>query len=65
VDRVEVAKVNVDEAPQLSERYRVEGIPTLLFFQNGKVVDSVVGLASEKELRSKLDKLTAVSKPNS
>ena len=59
VGRVEVAKVNVDEAPQLSERYRVQGIPTLIIFQGGKVVDSVVGLASEKELRSKLDKLTA------
>jgi thioredoxin 1 len=61
VGRVEVAKVDVDEAPQLSERYRVEGIPTLLFFQGGKVVDSVVGLASEKELRAKLEKLTITS----
>jgi thioredoxin 1 len=61
VGRVKVAKVNVDEAPQLSERYRVEGIPTLLFFQGGKVVDSVVGLASEKELRSRLEKLTTAS----
>jgi thioredoxin 1 len=61
VDRVKVAKVNVDEAPQLSERYRVEGIPTLLFISGGKVVDSVVGLASEKELRAKLEKLTITS----
>ncbi len=57
--RATVAKVNVDEASQLASRFRVEGIPTLLFFKNGKLVDSVVGLASEKELRSKLETLLA------
>ena len=57
--RVQVAKLNVDEAPQISDRYRIEGIPTLLFFQNGKVADSVSGLVSEKELRRRLDKLVA------
>jgi len=68
--RVRVAKVNVDAAPQLAERFRVEGVPTLLFFNNGKMVDSLIGLASERELRARLHALTAAtapcgSKPNS
>jgi thioredoxin len=59
--RATIAKVDVDEAAQLAERFRIEGVPTLLFFKDGKVVDSVIGLASEKELRAKLQRLTSPS----
>jgi thioredoxin 1 len=55
--RVKVVKVNVDNATDLAQRYRVEGIPTLMLFQNGNAVDTMVGLVSEKELRGKLEKL--------
>lgn len=57
VGRARVAKVNVDEAPELSERYRIQGVPTLILFQGGKIVDSVVGLAPESALRQKLDRV--------
>jgi thioredoxin 1 len=39
-----ILKVNVDEAPEVSIRYGVQGIPNLTFFKNGKVVDTIVGL---------------------
>ncbi len=43
-NEIKFAKVNVDEAPNLSQRFNIQGIPTLLFFKNGKVVDRIVGL---------------------
>jgi len=41
--RAVVAKLNVDENQATSQRYRVQGIPTLLIFKGGKVVDQIVG----------------------
>ena len=41
--KVTFAKVNTDENPEVPQRYMVMGIPTLLFFKSGKLVDQVVG----------------------
>ncbi len=41
--RAVVAKLNVDENQATSQRYRVQGIPTLLIFKGGKVVEQIVG----------------------
>ena len=51
-----VAKVNTDEDPQWAMRYGVQGIPTLLFIANGKIVHSQVGALPEPALRSTLDR---------
>lgn len=45
-----VAKVNVDDAPRLAERYRITSIPTLLLFKNGEQVRQMVGVQSESTL---------------
>jgi len=36
-------KLNTDENPEVPQRYMVMGIPTLLFFRDGKLIDQVVG----------------------
>ena len=46
-DRLVVAKVNTDEESQLAEAERVEVIPTLILYKNGKAVDSVVNPGSK------------------
>ena len=46
-DRMEVAKINIDEEAQLAETERVEIIPTLILYKNGKAVDSVVNPGSK------------------
>ena len=46
-DRLVVAKVNIDEESQLVEAERVEVIPTLILYKNGKAVDSVVNPGSK------------------
>ena len=47
--------MNVDENPETAARYNITGIPTLLIFKNGQVVDRVVGAASKKAIATKLD----------
>jgi thioredoxin 1 len=44
-------KVNVDEQPELSEKFEVASIPTLLLFKNGKVIANRVGAASKETLK--------------
>lgn len=53
--RIKVAKLNVDENPATANAYHVQGIPTLLIFRGGRVVDRIVGAAPEPLLRGKID----------
>lgn len=59
--RAKVAKVNVDDAPALAQRFGIQGIPTMLIFWNGRVVDQVTGVVPKRELTAKLDKVIAES----
>ena len=52
---VKVVKVNVDHAPGLASRYRVNSIPTLVVFRDGQAKTGTVGLASKSQLRSLLE----------
>ncbi len=54
--KVVVGKLNVDENPNVSFKYQVRGIPTLLLFKGGQVVESIVGLAQKEDLKKVIDK---------
>ena len=43
-DTLEVFKVNVDDHPELAQRYEIRGIPTLLLFQDGALIERIVGV---------------------
>jgi thioredoxin 1 len=53
--KIKVGKLNVDENPTVAGEYRVMGIPTLLFFRSGKLVDKVVGVVPKKALQDKIE----------
>ena len=55
--KVLIGKVDVDACPEISKRYKVRNIPTILFMKNGEVVDKQVGSISEGDLRKKLEAL--------
>ena len=54
-DKVKVGKVDIDKNQNLSFKFNVRAIPTLLFFKNGQVVDQVTGMTSKKDLLGRLE----------
>ena len=54
-DKIEVVKVNVDDADEIAMRYRIMSIPTLLFFKNGQMVDRSVGAMPKSALVDKIN----------
>lgn len=55
--KLKVVKLNTDENPDVASKYRIMGIPTLMFFKNGAAVDQVVGAVPKSQLKSKIDAL--------
>jgi thioredoxin 1 len=55
--RAKIAKLDVDEHQAIASRFNVRSIPTLLFFQNGKVVEQIVGSTPKAVLESRLKAL--------
>ncbi|NQY67216.1 MAG: thioredoxin [Flavobacteriales bacterium] len=53
--KVLVGKVNVDHNPEISAKYGIRNIPTILFIKNGEVVDKQVGAVSKTVLSEKLN----------
>lgn len=54
-DKMEVVKVNVDDADEVAAQYRIMSIPTLLFFKNGQIVDKTVGAMPKADLVAKIN----------
>ena len=57
--KVKVGKLNTDDNPATAMRYSIRGIPTLLLFKGGQVVEQVVGLADKDALKKVIDKHVA------
>jgi thioredoxin 1 len=54
--KVTIGKLNVDENPNTATKFQIRGIPALLLFKGGQVVESVVGLAQKDDLKKVIDK---------
>lgn len=61
VGKVHVYKLNVDENPEISAKYGITGIPTVIIFRNGEVNRQFIGVQPEKVYLSALEELTGVS----
>lgn len=49
-DKLPVGKINIDEQPELTARFEVETIPTLMLFSEGKAVDSIIAPQSRAQV---------------
>jgi len=56
VPDAKIVKVDVDENPELAARYRIDSIPALMVFKNGRVTAQQNGLANLSQLKRLLDK---------
>ena len=57
--KLNVAKLDVDSAPNIAMKYRVSSIPALIFFKDGQPVDQVIGAVPKGALKKKIDAVLA------
>ena len=57
--QLKVGKLNVDDHPAVAQRYGITGIPALLFFHAGKVVDTVVGAVPKRVLQQHVESVVS------
>lgn len=53
--QLKIAKVNVDENPELAQQFGIRSIPTLLVMKDGDVADKMVGASSKAQMQEKLN----------
>lgn len=57
--KMKFMKLNTDENPDIASKYNIMGIPTLMFFKDGRTLDSIVGAVPKQQLKAKIDSLLA------
>ncbi|MFH1509163.1 MAG: thioredoxin [bacterium] len=55
--KVKIGKLNIDENPEISQKYQVMSIPTLIFFHKGENKEQLMGLNRKEDLQKKIDEL--------
>ena len=56
---MKVGKINVDQAPDIAQKYNVMSIPMFAFFKNGEVVETAVGALNKAKLQAIIDRVLA------
>lgn len=56
-DRIKFGRLNTDENPRIPTKYNIMGIPTLLLFKDGKVVDQIVGAVPKTNIEKMVVKI--------
>ena len=57
VDKLKVGKVNVDENPEISMKFGIRSIPTLMVFKNGEVQEQIIGAVPKSEIENAIAKV--------
>ena len=57
IDKVEIAKVDIDEISEVASEFNVMSVPTFILFRDGKEAEKMVGMRPAAEFESKLDEL--------
>ncbi len=55
--RVKIGKLNTDENADIASKYKIMGIPTIMFFKDGEKVDQIVGAVPKQQIKAKIDSL--------
>ena len=57
--RIKIGKVDTEQQQDLAVEYGIRGIPTMLLFSQGQVVDQIVGLKSKRDIKSSFERVAA------
>ena len=55
-DKINVGKINVDENPDLADKFNIKSIPTLIVFKNGEKVEEMPGFRTKAQIVASIDK---------
>ena len=55
--KIKVLKLNTDENPDIASKYKIMGIPTIIFVKSGQEADRIVGAVPKPQLKAKIDAL--------
>ncbi len=56
-DKIDIIKVDIDKFEELTLKYRIMSVPTLLFFVDGKKEEELIGFRTEEDLEEVIDSL--------
>ena len=54
-EKITIGKLDVDENPEIASKYQIRGIPTMMLFNNGTLIDTKVGMSSKSDLIQWID----------
>tara|TARA_Y100001936_G_scaffold244257_1_gene284341 strand:+ start:8943 stop:9263 length:321 start_codon:yes stop_codon:yes gene_type:complete len=54
-EKITIGKLDVDENPEIASKYQIRGIPTMMLFNNGTLIDTKVGISSKSDLVQWID----------
>ena len=54
-DKIKVCKLNIDESPKIASEYGILSIPTLVFFKDGKIQDTIIGLVPKSLIEERIN----------
>jgi len=49
--KIKIGKLNVDDAPNIASSFRIDAIPTLILFKNGKIFKKIIGVQTKESIR--------------
>ena len=55
--KAKICKVNTESEPDLTSKYEIRSIPTILYFKDGKIVDQTIGATTKAKIEEKLNRL--------
>jgi len=56
-EAVNIVKINVDDNGDIAQKYGIRGIPTMIFFKNGEIAKTLVGVSSKEEIKKLVEEL--------
>lgn len=58
-EKVKITKCNIDDNQKTASKYNISAIPCMLFFKDGDLVDTIVGLVSKNKIETKIKELNS------